>query len=52
MEFRFNFIVVVLFVSGCYMMVSIAYVVGFLMKDAISCKEFNDHKVSSDDCVA
>jgi len=32
-------------ILGCYLMVSIAYVVGFLMKDAISCKDFDNNKV-------
>ena len=32
--------------AGCYLVISVAYVVGFLMKDSISCREFDNNKVS------
>ncbi|CAK8674746.1 unnamed protein product [Clavelina lepadiformis] len=31
----------IVFLSGCYFMVSIAYIAGFFLRDSVSCKQFN-----------
>ncbi|XP_078488908.1 frizzled receptor isoform X1 [Ciona intestinalis] len=42
----------IIFLSGCYLVVAIAYIVGFFLRDSVACKQFPSSTCSADNTLS